>query len=40
MSTIRLDSCPEFTAGDGCRLREILHPDKADLAPQQGEGAA
>ena len=21
----------EFTAGDGCRLREFLHPDKADL---------
>jgi len=30
--TIRLESCPEFTADDGCRLREILHPDKADLA--------
>jgi mannose-6-phosphate isomerase-like protein (cupin superfamily) len=24
--------CPEFTAGDNCTLREILHPDKADLA--------
>jgi mannose-6-phosphate isomerase-like protein (cupin superfamily) len=29
-----LDDCPEFTAGDNCRLREILHPDKADLALQ------
>jgi mannose-6-phosphate isomerase-like protein (cupin superfamily) len=27
-----LKDCPEFTAGDNCRLREILHPDKADLA--------
>lgn len=27
----RLHDCPEFTAGDNCRLREILHPDKADL---------
>ena len=27
-----LDGCAEFTAGDNCRLREILHPDKADLA--------
>ena len=32
MPTVRLESCPEFTAGDGCRLREILHPDRADLA--------
>lgn len=32
MPTFSLESCPEFTAGDGCRLREILHPDKADLA--------
>ena len=24
--------CPEFIAGDNCRLREILHPDKAGLA--------
>jgi len=23
--------CEEFTAGDNCALREILHPDKADL---------
>ncbi|HTF99999.1 MAG TPA: cupin domain-containing protein [Nitrospirota bacterium] len=23
--------CAEFTAGDNCLLREILHPDKADL---------
>lgn len=29
---IRLRDCPEFTAGDNCRLREILHPDKAKLA--------
>ena len=27
-----LKDCPEFTAGDHCRLRELLHPDKADLA--------
>jgi mannose-6-phosphate isomerase-like protein (cupin superfamily) len=27
-----LNDCTEFTAGDNCRLREILHPDKADLA--------
>jgi len=27
-----LKDCPEFLAGDQCRLREILHPDKADLA--------
>lgn len=26
------DDCEEFIAGDNCRLREILHPDKADLA--------
>ena len=32
MPTVRLESCPEFTAGNGCRLREILHPDRADLA--------
>ena len=25
------DDCEEFTAGDGCLLREFLHPDKADL---------
>mgnify|MGYP001063587153 CR=1 FL=1 len=23
--------CPQFIAGDNCRLREILHPDKAPL---------
>ncbi len=28
----RLEDCEEFTAGDNCRLREILHPGKADLA--------
>ena len=27
-----LAECAAFTAGDNCRLREILHPDKADLA--------
>ncbi len=27
-----LGDCEEFTAGDNCLLREILHPDKADLA--------
>ncbi|MDA8099787.1 MAG: cupin domain-containing protein [Nitrospiraceae bacterium] len=26
-----LDGCPEFTAGDNCRLRELLHPDKTAL---------
>jgi mannose-6-phosphate isomerase-like protein (cupin superfamily) len=25
----KLGDCPEFTAGDNCRLREILHPDKS-----------
>ena len=27
-----LHDCPKFIAGDNCILREILHPDKADLA--------
>lgn len=27
----KLTECQEFTAGDGCTLRELLHPDKADL---------
>jgi mannose-6-phosphate isomerase-like protein (cupin superfamily) len=27
-----LNDCPAFSAGDNCTLREILHPDKADLA--------
>lgn len=27
-----LKECDEFTAGDGCRLRELLHPGKAALA--------
>ena len=27
----KLTECPEFTAGDGCLLRELLHPDKADI---------
>ena len=26
-----LKNCPEFIAGDGSYLREILHPDKSDL---------
>ena len=28
----KLAECAEFVAGDNCRLREILHPDKAALA--------
>ena len=28
----RLNDCEEFTAGDRSTLREILHPDKTDLA--------
>jgi mannose-6-phosphate isomerase-like protein (cupin superfamily) len=27
-----LNDCHEFVAGDNCVLREILHPDKEDLA--------
>ena len=27
----RLSECPEFQAGDNCRLRELLHPDKMDI---------
>jgi mannose-6-phosphate isomerase-like protein (cupin superfamily) len=27
-----LKNCEEFTAGDNCLLRELLHPDKADLS--------
>lgn len=26
-----LDSCEQFLAGDATHLRELLHPDKADL---------
>ncbi len=26
-----LIDCEEFTAGDGSKLRELLHPDKADI---------
>ncbi|MHC4223528.1 MAG: cupin domain-containing protein [Planctomycetota bacterium] len=26
----RLDDCPEILANDGCRLRELLHPDRDD----------
>lgn len=25
------DDCEEFIAGDGCTLREFLHPDKQDV---------
>lgn len=32
MSIIPLNSLEEFTAGDGTRLKEILHPDKSPLA--------
>ena len=28
----KLADCEEFTAGDGSQLRELLHPDKADIA--------
>lgn len=28
----KLLECPEFTAGDGTLLRELLHPDKQPLA--------
>jgi len=31
MPIIPLTDCPEFLAGDHCRLREMLHPDKRDL---------
>ena len=31
MFTRNLASCPEFISGDGAILRELLHPDKADL---------
>ncbi len=27
-----LNECKEFVAGDNCLLREILHPEKQDLA--------
>ncbi len=27
-----LQDCEEFIAGDGCQLRELLHPDKQPLA--------
>jgi mannose-6-phosphate isomerase-like protein (cupin superfamily) len=27
-----LEDCKQFIAGDKCELREILHPDKEDLA--------
>ncbi|NMF83128.1 cupin domain-containing protein [Nodosilinea sp. P-1105] len=28
----QLRNCPEFTAGDGTQLRELLHPDKQAIA--------
>lgn len=28
----KLSDCPEFIAGDGTRLRELLHPDKQPIA--------
>src|SRR5574337_1432571 len=28
----KLQDCDEFTAGDNSLLRELLHPDKADLS--------
>lgn len=28
----KLADCPEFTAGDGTQLRELLHPDKQPIA--------
>jgi mannose-6-phosphate isomerase-like protein (cupin superfamily) len=28
----KLLNCPEFVAGDGTQLRELLHPDKQDIA--------
>ncbi|KGF71901.1 hypothetical protein DO97_14455 [Neosynechococcus sphagnicola sy1] len=28
----KLANCPEFTAGDGSLLRELLHPDKQAIA--------
>ena len=27
----KLNDCPEFIAGDGTQLRELLHPDKQDV---------
>lgn len=27
----KLLDCPEFIAGDGTKLRELLHPDKQDI---------
>lgn len=27
----KLNNCPEFTAGDGTLLRELLHPDKQPI---------
>ena len=28
----KLNNCPEFVAGDGTLLRELLHPDKQAIA--------
>jgi mannose-6-phosphate isomerase-like protein (cupin superfamily) len=30
----KLSTCPEFVAGDGTLLRELLHPDKQSIAVQ------
>ncbi|MEM8884241.1 MAG: cupin domain-containing protein [Planctomycetota bacterium] len=30
MQRVRARDCEEITAQDGCRLRELLHPDKDD----------
>ena len=27
----RLKSCPEIVANDGCRLKELLHPDRDEV---------
>ena len=31
MLVTRLEDCDEFISADGARLRELLHPDKAEL---------
>jgi mannose-6-phosphate isomerase-like protein (cupin superfamily) len=31
MMLTRLKDCPEFTAGDRTRLRELLHPEKSNV---------
>lgn len=32
----KLDTCPEFVAGDGTLLRELLHPEKQAIALRYG----